>query len=188
MHGGISPRLKTVNDIRRLERRVEPEEGTLLADLLWSDPSDDPSVSQSSPVYGCAGWRFGSFCLKSILPSWLLVVVSLTDLLASLFVVFSSCLCLYVFFFFLSPSFSRLVGFLNMLVWARVALSIIPHWSMAWIDCPPPTRIATAVSIYPPVQKKSSVSFAGGMPIPLHLNSILLPTACLPDAKAMPRL
>ncbi|CBJ30141.1 calcineurin catalytic subunit Ppb1 [Ectocarpus siliculosus] len=47
VHGGISPRLKTVNDIRRLERRVEPEEGTLLADLLWSDPSDDPSLTVS---------------------------------------------------------------------------------------------------------------------------------------------
>lgn len=44
VHGGLSPRLRTVEDIRSLERRVEPEEGTLLADLLWSDPSDDPSV------------------------------------------------------------------------------------------------------------------------------------------------
>ncbi|CAN0520570.1 unnamed protein product, partial [Scytosiphon promiscuus] len=33
VHGGISPRLRSVDDIRRLQRRVEPEDGTLLSDL-----------------------------------------------------------------------------------------------------------------------------------------------------------
>ncbi|CAM9640399.1 unnamed protein product, partial [Laminaria digitata] len=50
VHGGISPRLRSVDDIRRLQRRVEPEDGTLLSDLLWSDPSDDPSVCTIQPV------------------------------------------------------------------------------------------------------------------------------------------
>ncbi|CAM9148960.1 unnamed protein product, partial [Scytosiphon promiscuus] len=50
VHGGISPRLKTLGDVRGLERRVEPEDGTLLADLLWSDPSDDPSVLRRSAL------------------------------------------------------------------------------------------------------------------------------------------
>eukprot|EP00752_Nemacystus_decipiens_P005807 g5253.t1 len=48
VHGGLSPRLRTVDDVRLLERRMEPEEGTLLADLLWSDPSDDPSVKRAA--------------------------------------------------------------------------------------------------------------------------------------------
>lgn len=41
IHGGISPDLHTLDDIRNLKRPQEiPEEG-LLCDLLWSDPSPD---------------------------------------------------------------------------------------------------------------------------------------------------
>jgi serine/threonine-protein phosphatase PP1 catalytic subunit len=44
VHGGISPGLLDLDDIRRIERPAEvPEEG-LLCDILWSDP--DPSVDQ----------------------------------------------------------------------------------------------------------------------------------------------
>lgn len=49
VHGGISPHFKTINDIEAINRRVEPEDGSLLADLLWSDPSDD-TVPESPPV------------------------------------------------------------------------------------------------------------------------------------------
>ena len=38
MHGGISPELKQVNDIRKVCRPSEvPDEG-LFCDILWSDP------------------------------------------------------------------------------------------------------------------------------------------------------
>lgn len=41
IHGGISPRLNSLDDIRSLQRPIEvPEEG-LLCDLLWSDPSNE---------------------------------------------------------------------------------------------------------------------------------------------------
>lgn len=35
-----------MDDILAMDRRVEPEEDSLLADLLWSDPSDDVSLSR----------------------------------------------------------------------------------------------------------------------------------------------
>ena len=39
IHGGISPKLTSLQDIRDIKRPIEvPEEG-LLCDLLWSDPN-----------------------------------------------------------------------------------------------------------------------------------------------------
>ena len=41
VHGGISPHLNSLDDIKNIERPIEvPEEG-LLCDLLWSDPNND---------------------------------------------------------------------------------------------------------------------------------------------------
>lgn len=39
MHGGISHRLTSVDSINRFERRMEPPDDSLLADLLWADPA-----------------------------------------------------------------------------------------------------------------------------------------------------
>ncbi|CAL0299861.1 unnamed protein product [Lupinus luteus] len=41
MHGGLSPQLYNLNQIRSLPRPVEVPETGLLCDLLWSDPSRD---------------------------------------------------------------------------------------------------------------------------------------------------
>ncbi|KAG9311260.1 Metallo-dependent phosphatase-like protein [Chiua virens] len=38
VHGGISPELITLDDLRRLDRFQEPGSSGLLCDLLWSDP------------------------------------------------------------------------------------------------------------------------------------------------------
>jgi serine/threonine-protein phosphatase PP1 catalytic subunit len=59
VHGGISPGLLDLDEIRRLERPLEVPEDGLLCDMLWSDP--DPSVDQweandrgTSYVFGAA--------------------------------------------------------------------------------------------------------------------------------------
>jgi len=57
VHGGLSPDLTTLDQIRLLERNQEiPHEGPF-CDLMWSDPEDIEtwSVSQRG-----AGWLFGS--------------------------------------------------------------------------------------------------------------------------------
>ena len=40
MHGGISERLSSIEDIQNIDRKQEPpEEDNLLSDLLWADPA-----------------------------------------------------------------------------------------------------------------------------------------------------
>ena len=40
LHGGLSPSIKTLNDIRDLQRVQEVPETGAGSDLLWSDPDD----------------------------------------------------------------------------------------------------------------------------------------------------
>ena len=44
MHGGISHRLTSLEAINKIERRMEPPDDTLLADLLWADPAKGRSA------------------------------------------------------------------------------------------------------------------------------------------------
>ena len=39
MHGGISHRLTSVEEINKIDRKMEPPDNSLLADLLWADPA-----------------------------------------------------------------------------------------------------------------------------------------------------
>lgn len=41
MHGGLSPELDNLNQIRNIKRPTDVPESGLLCDLLWSDPSKD---------------------------------------------------------------------------------------------------------------------------------------------------
>lgn len=43
VHGGLSPSLTSINDIRSIERPTDVPDYGLLNDLLWSDPTDSPN-------------------------------------------------------------------------------------------------------------------------------------------------
>lgn len=61
LHGGLSPEIKTIDQIRTLERNLEiPHDGPF-CDLVWSDPDniDTWVLSQRG-----AGWLFGSKVTK----------------------------------------------------------------------------------------------------------------------------
>jgi len=56
IHGGLSPDIKTLDQIRLFERRVEiPHDGPF-CDLMWSDPADVKTWAVSPRG---AGWLFG---------------------------------------------------------------------------------------------------------------------------------
>ena len=56
VHGGMSPDLPTIDQMRLLDRKQEiPHEGTL-ADLMWSDPENIESWKRNTRG---AGWIFG---------------------------------------------------------------------------------------------------------------------------------
>ncbi|KAG7528132.1 hypothetical protein FFLO_06398 [Filobasidium floriforme] len=57
MHGGISPDLHSLEDIRRIVRPTEIPDNGLLCDLLWSDPAKD-QIGWGPSERG-AGYAFG---------------------------------------------------------------------------------------------------------------------------------
>jgi serine/threonine-protein phosphatase 6 catalytic subunit len=57
VHGGLSPEIKTIDQIRVIDRKVEiPHEGAF-CDMMWSDPDD---IETWSLCPRGAGWLFGS--------------------------------------------------------------------------------------------------------------------------------
>ena len=57
IHGGLSPEIKTLDQIRLIDRRMEiPHEGPF-CDLMWSDPEEIETWAMSPRG---AGWIFGS--------------------------------------------------------------------------------------------------------------------------------
>lgn len=41
VHGGISPELKTLEDLKKIDRYKEPPRSGIFCDLLWADPVDN---------------------------------------------------------------------------------------------------------------------------------------------------
>jgi serine/threonine-protein phosphatase 2B catalytic subunit len=51
VHGGLSPDLKTLNDLIKIDRFREPPTKGLMCDLLWADPIEDYDDDNSSQTY-----------------------------------------------------------------------------------------------------------------------------------------
>ncbi|KAJ9453609.1 Serine/threonine-protein phosphatase ppe1 [Diplonema papillatum] len=65
VHGGLSPSLATVDQIRCIQRRQEiPSEGSF-CDVMWSDPDDSVPMWAVSPRG--AGWLFGPTVTKAFI-------------------------------------------------------------------------------------------------------------------------
>jgi diadenosine tetraphosphatase ApaH/serine/threonine PP2A family protein phosphatase len=61
IHGGLSPQIKSIDQISLIDRFMElPHEGPY-ADLMWSDPEDIETWAISNRG---AGWIFGSVVTK----------------------------------------------------------------------------------------------------------------------------
>jgi len=48
MHGGLSPELKSLEQIKRVARPTDVPDSGLLCDLLWADPDKDIQVCQGN--------------------------------------------------------------------------------------------------------------------------------------------
>ena len=73
MHGGVSPNLKSLEEVNNINRFMEiPMEG-LICDLLWSDPIDDDIADKyefiDNPERSCS-YKFGLNPTKKILDDY----------------------------------------------------------------------------------------------------------------------
>ena len=53
MHGGLSPELKNLEQIKRIARPTDVPDSGLLCDLLWADPDKDIQVGVPGGGRGC---------------------------------------------------------------------------------------------------------------------------------------
>jgi serine/threonine-protein phosphatase 2B catalytic subunit len=71
VHGGISPELKTIEDIKKIDRFKEPPKQGIFCDLLWSDPVENEhgiceSTFRGNDVRGCS-YFYGSEAVNKFL-------------------------------------------------------------------------------------------------------------------------
>jgi serine/threonine-protein phosphatase PP1 catalytic subunit len=68
MHGGLSPELKSLEQIKRIPRPTDVPDTGLLCDLLWADPDKDVQASGSSSEGGREGLQ-GQHAVRAVLPA-----------------------------------------------------------------------------------------------------------------------
>ncbi|CAH8580922.1 unnamed protein product [Dicrocoelium dendriticum] len=81
VHGGLSPELHTLNDVRKLDRFKEPPAFGAMCDLLWSDPCEEFGQERSSEhfthntVRGCSYFYSFSACCHFLQTNNLLSII-----------------------------------------------------------------------------------------------------------------
>ncbi|KAF6779729.1 hypothetical protein AHF37_00683, partial [Paragonimus kellicotti] len=81
VHGGLSPELHTLNDIRKLDRFKEPPAYGAMCDLLWSDPCEEFGQERSAEhfrhntVRGCSYFYSFSACCHFLQTNNLLSII-----------------------------------------------------------------------------------------------------------------
>jgi len=67
VHGGLSPHIKTIDEIRKIDRHMEvPHQGPM-CDMLWSDPEEAVKLFATSPRG--AGYLFGAAVVEQFCES-----------------------------------------------------------------------------------------------------------------------
>jgi len=61
LHGGIGPELRTLDDIRAIDRFTEPPPYGAMCDIIWSDPHEDYGNERTSEMYTTNSVRGCSF-------------------------------------------------------------------------------------------------------------------------------
>lgn len=67
VHGGLSPDIKTLDQIRTIERNQEIPHKGAFCDLVWSDPEDVDTWAISPRG---AGWLFGAKVTNEVKPTF----------------------------------------------------------------------------------------------------------------------
>lgn len=67
VHGGLSPDLKSVEQIRQIRRPIEIPENGLLHDLVWSDPSSNENPEDWAPSPRGTSFIYGPKPIKTFL-------------------------------------------------------------------------------------------------------------------------
>jgi len=65
MHGGLSPELKKLDDIKKLPRPSDVPDSGLLCDLLWADPDKD--IEEWGENDRGVSYTFGTKCVEAFL-------------------------------------------------------------------------------------------------------------------------